>query len=452
MAFQNRAKEKCRGYLLFVVMVAAFGGFLFGYHTAVISGALSFLTSSFHLSIFRQGVVVSILLLGGLLGALVAGSLADRFGRKRAIILTALLFILGAAINAYAQSWMLLLLGRLISGLGVGIISVAAPLYLAEVSPPNYRGAFVSLFQLAITLGILASFIVDYFFAPGGSWRWMFAMGIVPAIVQMFALFFIPETPSWLFRHGKDELALSILGRFRKDRQWMKQVDAMKEVAKPQRRGGWKMLFSHQLRSIMIIGILLSLCQQITGINTVIYYAPKIFGEAGFATGPGAILATVVIGIINVVATLFAVWLLDRAGRRVLLLAGVAGMAISLGFLSFAFFTQWAAISKIAVASLMAYVAFFAIGLGAVTWVILSEIYPLKIRGKAMTVALFANWASNCLISLIFPDLIDILGPDGTFLLFSVICFLSFWFVYGCIPETKGKSLEEIESLMTAQH
>lgn len=442
----DKTDERCSAYLFFVVIVVAFGGFLYGFHTGVISGALIFLTPSFHLEIAEQGMVVSIILLGGLVGALAAGALADHIGRKRTILASSILFILGAGLIALCNSYGYLLFGRFISGLGVGIVSLAAPLYLAEISPSRYRGSFVSLFQLAIAVGILVSFAVNYLFAASENWRWMFVMGIFPALVQMLALFFLPETPAWLFKRGFEKHALLIIARLRRDTLWKKQVDAMKNAAAPQERGGWKTLFSPKLRYILIIGSILSACQQITGINTVIFYAPKIFDVAGFHTTAGAIVATCGIGIINVLATGLSVWLLRKMGRRTLLLIGTVGMALSLAFLAIAFFTQWGFIGRVSVFSLMGYVAFFAIGLGPVTWVILSEIYPLKVRGKAMTVVIFVNWACTYLVSLTFLQLVAKLKIQGAFLLYALVSALAFWFIYRFIPETRGKSLEEIEA------
>ncbi len=447
MVFE-RTKERCTAFLLFVITAAAFGGFLFGYHTAIISGALIFLTPSFQLSIIEQGMVVSIILIGALIGALSAGALADRMGRKKTMALTSFLFIIGATTIALSDSYMVLLWGRFISGLGVGVISVAGPIYLAEVSPPHYRGACVACYQLAITIGMLISFLVSYFLAAAADWRWMFAIGIFPAILQMFSLFFLPETPPWLFKHGFEEQGIKVLQRLRKDKEWIHQIKAMENSASSHKKGTWKMLFSSQLRYVMIIGFCLSVFQQITGVNIVIYYAPKIFQTAGVASATGAILATLGIGAINVLATLFATWLLDKAGRRILLLIGIGGMVLCLALLALAFFLNTSMIGTIAFFSLMGYVAFFALGLGPVTWVVLSEIYPLKIRGKAMTVAFFGNWLFNYFISLIFLDLIGGFGPGGTFLLFALISAISFWFVYRFIPETKGKSLEEIENLL----
>lgn len=444
----EKTKERCTAFLLFAISVAALGGFLYGYHTGIIAGALAFLTSSFHLSIADQAMVVSIILMGGLIGALCAGVIADRIGRKRAIAITSLLFIVGAVIIAAGESYTMLLIGRFISGLGVGVISVAGPIYLAEVSPPQHRGAFVACYQLAITIGILASFFVNYVFSASESWRWMFAIGIFPALLQLFALFFLPETPAWLFRHGLDDHGVKVLQRLRKDKEWIQQIEAMKSAASQHKHGNFKALFSQQLRYVMIIGFCLSVFQQITGVNTVIYYAPKIFQTAGMASATGAILATLGIGFINVVATFFSTWLMDKAGRRLLLLTGISGMALCLTFLSSAYFLNSKMIDVIALVSLIGYIAFFAIGLGPVTWVVLSEIYPLKVRGKAMTVAAFGNWLFNYFVSLTFLKLIGVLKPEGTFLLYALISIGALWFVYRFIPETKGKSLEEIESLL----
>ena len=448
MVSEEKVKERCTAFLIFVIFVAAFGGFLYGYHTGIISGALIYLTTSFHLSILQQGMVVSILLLGALFGALLAGPLADKIGRKRTIAVTSSLFVIGAAVIALSESYEMVLLGRCVTGLGVGVISLSAPLYLAEISPPHYRGRFVAAYQLAIALGILFSFAMNYAFSLSAHWRWMFAIGIFPALFQMLALFFLPETPAWLFKRGLHDHAILTLGRLRKDKEWMHQIDAMRSSASPQKKGAWKYLFSPKLRAVLILGCFLSAFQQITGINTVIFYAPKIFQTTGLTSTSGAILATIGIGIINVITTIFATWILDKVGRRRLLLIGVLGMAISLGFLATAFFFHSAMIEKIAIISLMAYVASFAIGLGPVSWVVISEIFPMKVRGKAMTVAAFVNWMFNYLVSLTFLDLIERIGSQGTFLLYALISVGAFLFIHRYLPETKGKSLEEIETLL----
>lgn len=430
--------KKISFYLFFTVFTAAMGGLLFGYHTAVISGALLFLAPAFHLSIEAEGVVVSTILIGAAFGSLAGGVFADSWGRKRAMMATALLFVIGVLITALAEMYSTLLLGRILTGAAVGLSSVIAPVYLAETSPHNLRGRFVALYQLCVTIGILAAFVMGYLFASPDGWRWMFGIGLIPAVVQGLALFFVPETPSWLFKQGKKSLADKSRKRL-----------GLEENLEQPKKGTWKVLFSSRYRSLLLIGLLLSMSQQITGINTVIYYAPKIFQSAGFTSTSGALLATIGIGTINILASVLALFLLDRAGRRRLLLIGSFGMAISLAGLSFAFFNDTAFMDKISVISLMIYVFFFAIGLGAVTSVLLSEIYPLAVRGKAMTLGLFTNWFFNYWVSLTFLDIVEGVGPGWTFQIFAVLCVATFFFILRFIPETKNKSLEQIEKELT---
>lgn len=432
--------------LLFAVVVAIIGGFLFGYYTGVISGALIFLTPVFHLSSAGQGLVVSIVLIGAMIGALSGGVLADRMGRKWAMVIMACLFLVGGMVMVLAKTYEVLLLGRFLSGVGAGLTSLVTPLYLAEVSPPHYRGAFVSSYQLAVTVGILSAFLVNFLFAPTGDWRWMFGVGIFPALLLLIGLFWVLETPPWLLAHGKGEKAVEVMKSFQNDREWKGVLPSMKKKIEPHKKGEWRALFQRKFRPILLIGLILSACQQITGINAVIYYAPMIFTFAGFASTTGAILASVGLGIMNVIATLFSMWLLDHAGRRRLLLIGVAGMGLSLGVLSLAFFFHAGWTDWISVVSLVVFVASFAIGLGPVTWVVVSEIYPMKIRAKGMTVAMFTNWLSNFLVSLTFLNLVSFLGKGKVFLLFGLLGIGAFFFIFRWIPETKGRSLEEIET------
>lgn len=399
---------------LLILFIASLGGFLFGYNTGVISGALLFIAQTFSLSIFQEGMVVSILLIGALIGASVAGGFADKRGRRFTLLLNALVFIAGNILSAGAPSLFLLFAGRLLTGFAVGVVSIAAPLYLAEMAPPERRGAFVSANQLAITLGILAAYACNVWCASEANWRSMFAFGLLPALMQFFGMLLLPESPSWLHRE-KTHFS------------------------------NWKGLLAPSLRLPLFVGIGLSIFQQITGINTVIYYAPKIFALVG-STALLALIATVGIGLVNVLATILSVWLMDKVGRRALLLTGIAGMTMGMATLAFAFFTHSSALNFLALLSLIGYVAFFAIGLGPVTWVILSEIYPLSLRGRAMGIATFANWLFNYIVSLTFLDLLTQLTPAGTFLLYALISLLSLYFVYRFIPETRGKTLAEIEA------
>ncbi len=434
-------KERHTSYALALACTISLGGFLFGYNTSVISGALLFLTQQFSLTTFQEGLAVSIILIGALLGALCAGSLADRFGRRMITLLTALIFIIGIWAVVIASSFDMFLWGRFITGLGVGLASLTVPLYLAEIAPSHCRGAFVAMNQLAITIGIFAAYTIDYLFTPEAAWRSMFAVALIPAAIQFLGMLIFPESPSWLLAHGHREKAVLVFKRLRLDKGWEKDIGEIKTIPASREQIGWKGLLKPPIRAAVVIGLLLSIFQQITGINTVIYYAPKIFQNVGYPSASSTLFATMGIGAINVLFTLISVWLIDRIGRRPLLLIGVGGMVISLLTLSYVFFTQSAAIELFAVVSLMSYVAFFAIGLGPIAFVILSEIYPLQVRGRAMSLSIFANWLFNYLVSLTFLDLVQRLGSAGTFCLYAVIGILAFWFVYRFIPETKGKRL-----------
>jgi SP family galactose:H+ symporter-like MFS transporter len=399
------------------VLTASLGGFQFGYNTAIISGAILFLRKEFSLSSTLEGLVVSMILIGALLGASIAGMCADTWGRRKTLGLTAILFLVGALWSAYAPSISALLLGRSIQGIALGTVSLAAPLYLAEIAPAEKRGRYVSANQLAITIGILASYICNYAWASSQNWRSMLGFAAFPALLQLLGLFFISESPSW----------------------------------EKKKNTSWKLLLTPRFRRPLFIGVFLSIFQQITGINAVIYFAPSIFQDAGFSSASGAILATVGIGIINVIATTFSLWLLDRVGRRPLLLWGLGGMVASLLILSSAFFIQSEVIDTIAIASLTAYVASFALGMGPVPWLIISEIYPLEIRGRAMSLATLANWFSNFLIAFTFLDLAATLTSGGVFLLFAATGAAAILFTWKFIPETKGLALEEIAKKISSR-
>ncbi len=439
------AKERFTLFTVYAVLVAALGGFLYGYHIAAISGALLFIAEQFTLTSSQEGTLVSLLLLGSLFGALCSGALADRVGRKPALLLTAAIFIGGTGIVYLATSFSTLMYGRAILGFAIGLVSLLVPLYLAEISPPHSRGAFVSINQLAITIGILIAYFVNYLYADTGNWRMMFAWGMAPALLQIIGGIFLPETPSWLMANRQETAAIQAFTRLRRDREWKGCLTEMQHSASPRKDHGWKALLQSRFRFVLILGLCIATFQQITGINTVIFYAPKIFQVAGFSSASNAIFATVSIGIMNVVATALSVWLLDRLGRRPLLLFGVGGMIISLLVLSGAFFVQSSSIGLIAVISLMSYVACFGIGLGPITWLLLSEIYPLSIRGKAMTLAISLNSLANYVVSLVFLDLIGALGISWTFILFAGIGIIALGVIWRYVPETKGKRLEEIE-------
>ncbi len=392
-------------------------------------------------------MVVGAVLLGAVAGAAFGGKLADKFGRRSALMQVAILFIAGAVGTALAPDALWLAIGRVVVGMAIGVASFTAPLYISEVSPPNVRGRLVSLNQLMITIGIVASYLMDYALAGASAWRWMFALAAIPAIVLFVGLLFLPESPRWLMSRSREGEARVLLERIRDSADVEKELGEI-AASLNQQGGSWRELLSASLRPALIVGIGLAVFQQFTGINTVIYYAPTIFQFAGFHSASSAILATVGVGMINVLLTIVALWLLDRAGRRPLLLYGLTGMVISLGVLGFAFLSPSLSnvVASVAVISLAVYVACFAIGLGPVFWLMIAEIYPLRIRGRAMGVATMANWGSNLIIALTFLSLLHALGRAWTFWLYAIVGVLAWIFVYKMVPETKGRTLEEIEA------
>lgn len=431
-------------FSLFVSLIAAIGGLLFGFNTSVISGAMLFISQKFDLTTLQQELIVSFLLVGALIGALSGGLLADRVGRRTTLIFTAALFIISSICQVMSDSLMGLIIGRFLSGAAIGLASLTVPLYISEMSISSSRGILVSLNQLAVTIGILLSYFVDFAFASSGNWRWMIAFGLFPAMAMLIGLLFVPETPAWLASMGKKELATRILGRIHLKAH---EEEPVAEIESRSHDHGahWKELFGKGVRHALLIGIMISVFQQITGINAVIYYAPRIFQIAGFQSAESATLATLGIGVINVLMTFVALWLIDIVGRRRLLLVGLSGMIFCLAILGMAFMSASSGLGFLSVLSLMGYVSFFAISLGPVAWLIISEIYPLHVRGRAMSIATFANWTSNFIVSLTFLSLVEWFGAGGAFWLYTMIAILALWFISSLVPETKGKTLLQIQ-------
>lgn len=434
-------------FVYLATAVSALGGMLFGYDIGVISGAILFVQKAFSLSPGLEEIVVSSVLLGSLLGAMAGGALADRLGRRKLLIGTAVVFGVGAIGAALAPGTALLVVARVVAGVAIGITSFVAPLYISEIAPVKIRGKLVSVNQLAITVGIVISYLIDYAFADYGAWRWMFAMAVVPAAAFGVGLLFIPDSPRWLASRGHMDRARAVLGRIRRPEQVEGELGEIQHGLS-QQKGNWSELLSASLRPAMIVGVGLAIAQQITGINTVIYYAPTIFRVAGLSSDSVAILASVGVGVINVAMTVVAMQLIDRVGRRPLLLVSLAGMTVSLFILGVAFALPRFAgsLGWIAVISLMVYVGAFAVGLGPVFWLVLSEIYPLRIRGRAMSVGTVANWGGNLAVALTFLTLTHGLGKAGTFWLFGVVSIAAWLFAFFMVPETKGKTLEQIEA------
>ena len=433
--------------------ITALGGLLFGYDTGVVSGALLFLKDDFGgLSSFQQELVTSLLLVGAVIGALTAGRVSDWIGRRPTVLITALVFIVGVLLAAFTPTYPVLLVARVIIGLAVGSASMIVPLYIGEIVPPRVRGGLVSLNQLAITIGILSSYLIDYGLSDSGNWRLMFGLAAIPAAALFLGMLFQRESPHWLIRQGRDDEARDVLRRLRDDSDIEAEIREVHELS--QRQGSYRDLISPRVRPLVMVGVMLAVFQQITGINTVIYYAPTLLQGAGLGNN-AALLANVVNGAVNVGMTVVAIWLLDKAGRRPLLLSGTAGMAVGMAIVGCSFIggsTLHGGLAIVAIAGLLIYTGSFAIGLGPVFWLLIAEIYPLKIRGAAMSVASTANWAANFVVTVSFLTLLGAIGGSGAFFLFGFLTLVALAYFWRKVPETKGRSLQEIERDLVPVH
>jgi SP family galactose:H+ symporter-like MFS transporter len=446
----DESARRAQRNVVLTAAIAGLGGLLFGYDTGIIASALLFIRSDFDLSSFEQGVVVAAVPIGAILGAAFAGQAADRFGRRLVILSAAVVFIIGAIASAAAPDLAVLTIARILLGIAVGLASANAPVYISEVAPPDERGRLVSYFQLSVTVGILVAYLVGLVFAPAEEWRWMLGLGAVPALALGIGMLRMPQSPRWLVMVGEDYKARSVLIRIRRDDPAAidGEIAEIKESLQAE-PGGWRDLLQPAVKAALLVGVGLAILQQVTGINTVIYYAPTIIEFTGVDSGSSAILASIGVGIVNVIATLVALRLIDTKGRRTLLMIGVTGMVASLVALGGAFVgdATGTLVTVIAIASLMAYVAAFAISLGPIFWLLNSEIYPLNVRSKAAAVGTMANWTFNFIVSLTFLLLIDALGQAGTFFFYAAIGLITLWFCWRFVPETKGKHLEEIEAI-----
>lgn len=437
-------------FVFFVSAIAALGGLLFGYDTAVIAGAIGFLETKFALSPAMTGWAASSAIWGCVIGAMGAGYMSDKFGRKKILIVTAVLFAVSAIGAAIPTNLNQFVIARIIGGIGVGAASMLSPLYISEIAPANKRGMMVTLYQLAIVIGINLIYFVNMLIAGSGTdqwnvdfgWRYMLGSGIIPAVLFLVALFLVPESPRWLAGQERHDEAMKVLEKVN-GKERAKSIMAEIKATLHEEKGTVAELFATGLRTAMTIGIFLALFSQITGINAIIYYAPEIFKSVGFGT-ESALLQTVIIGVTNTIFTFVAIKFIDNAGRRRLLLWGVSGMIVCLLGVGIVFHFDFSS-GPLLLIFILGFIASFASSLGPIPWVIISEIFPTKTRGIAMSFAILALWIGVVLITQLTPILLKEVGGAGTFWIFAANAVFLLVFTWRMIPETKGKTLEEIE-------
>jgi sugar porter (SP) family MFS transporter len=442
-------------YVVLVCMVAALGGLLFGYDTAVIAGAIGFLQEHFGLNATAKGWAAACALLGCVLGVSFAGAFSDYLGRKKTLLLAGVLFLGSAIGTALPRSFWAFVIFRIVGGVGVGVASMTSPIYIAEITPARIRGRMVSVNQFAIVSGMLIIYFVNYFIARQGDaawnrdvgWRWMFASGVLPSGLFLLLLWLVPESPRWLVEAGQVEKARHILTKVDGRQHAAAEIAAIQEAIASE-AGSLAKLLEPGLRRALIIGVALAILQQVTGINVFLYFGPEIFKQLGSGVDT-ALLQTVVVGSVNLLFTIIAIWTVDQLGRKPLMLVGAAGMGLCLVAIGAA--AQAGAIAAWVLVFVLGYIACFALSVGPVTWVLLSEIFPTRIRGRALSVATFCLWSANFVISQSFlmmdenKWLIAKFNHGFPFYIYAAFCVVLVLVVWKLVPETKGRSLEEIE-------
>jgi sugar porter (SP) family MFS transporter len=433
-------------YAYWLSLTAALSGLLFGFDTAVINGAVVFLRREFGLSEVGTGAAVSSLLVGCVIGAGAGGTLSDRLGRKKVLLASSVLFTLSTIGAAIPSTFLEFLLARFVQGVAIGVASVTAPLYIAEVSPARIRGRLITFQQLAIVVGILCAYVVNWALAGIGqaNWRWMIASAVLPSFIFLLCLLWVPESPRWLVRHGRTEEAFATIVKLEGSQA---AESTMKEITASilDEAGSFRELLSPRFRRSLLIAATLAILTQATGINTIIYYGSVILTEqVSSQDTTGALLANVTIGVINLFGTIAALFILDKVGRKPPLMISAAGTAASMAALAIA---MSAAPSRriLVILPILTYIGFFAVGLGVGAWVLMSELFPTRVRGRAMSVATVSLWVTCLIVSFTFLPLVSWISAPGAFVLYSLLCTITLIFIWRFLPETKGKTLEEIE-------
>jgi SP family arabinose:H+ symporter-like MFS transporter len=437
-----------KGYVILISVVAAFGGLLFGFDTAVISGTINFIQPYFGLSEAELGWTVSSLLFGCIAGVSIAGKAGDQYGRKKVLMFAAALFFISAVGSALSHQLLYFIISRVIGGIGVGIASILSPMYIAEIAPAKSRGTLVSLNQLAIVVGILVAFFSNYLLVDSGenNWRWMLVVMAAPAVLLFFSLIFVPESPRWLVSQGRNNSALKVLVNTGGKEAAVLELKQIENTLEKKEEAKYNDLLVPRMKPILFLGIMLAIFQQITGINTIMYYAPKIFAQVGQSNN-SALLQTIAIGGTNLFFTIVAMLLIDKFGRKFLVLTGSLGMTLMLSGLSLLYFLQQTS-GILVLIFILGYIAFFAASLGPAIWVVISEIFPNRLRSKGMSVAIVALWIACTIITIVFPVMLERLSGGITFLIFALVCLVNLVYVWLKVPETKGKSLEELEKVL----
>jgi len=436
-----------------VSFIAGLGGILYGFDMGVIAAALIFVRTSFGLSTQMEEVLVSVVLVGTMIGALVGGTVADRIGRRATLVWGAILFILGSILAPLSPNVAVLIVARALLGVAIGFTSVTAPVYVSELAPPQSRGMLIGLYQFALTSGIALADLVGYWLAGQQGWRLMFGFGLIPAVFFLFMVLTVPESPRWLFAQNRVAEAESVLKSYTDEAGAKLLLEDIRVSLMTKMDRRWSTLWSPAVRGSLFIAVGFTVLQQVTGINTIIYYGPQIFSLAGISSNKNAIFATLLVAITNVLATVIALLLVDRLGRKPLLYAGIGGMTVSLFVLSLCFHNQAAlgsSLGVIATACLMVYITCFAFSMGPIAWILVSEVFPLRVRGRGVAAATLGSGTSNFLVSLTFLSLIKAAGNALTFAIYGVFCILTLFFVRFVIPETKGRELESISARQTA--
>jgi len=438
-----------RAFIARICSIAALGGVLYGYDMGIIAAAILFVKHSFSVSTQVEQLIVSVVLVGAMAGALIGGVVADRIGRRATLVWASIIFIVGSLLAPLSPNAFTLIFARVIIGAGIWFTSVTAPVYVSELAPPQSRGKLIGLYQLALTIGIALADLVGYWLAPSESWRWMFGLAVVPTVLFLVVMITVPESPRWLFAHGRRNDAEAVLNSYTNPEGVQVLLDDIIDGLKAPIEQRWSALWSPAVRGSLFIACGFTILQQVTGINTIIYYGPQIFELAGFATHANAILATFVIALMNVAATVVGILLVDRVGRKPLLYIGVGGMTLSLFALSWGFqhkASLGSALGVIAISSLLTYIACFALSMGAIAWILVSEVFPLRVRGRGVAAATLASGISNFIVASTFLSVIHVAGDSVTFAIFGILSVVTLIFIYFAVPETAGRDLESIST------